>query len=292
MTRSIVLAIGMPLCCATASAESITSNGTIVVDASKSGGVWWFPQGKDGFDPDQHHQGKPIADYLHSAGWDVVEIARGEDVTNRLSGAAIVIRTGVFFEYRDSEVRAYRDFVASGGSLLLLQGFVRDENLGKDKVASAFGIEFSGMVRSAKIERWTGHVIGEDLDLVPYQIGSVVTRSPVSTIPIAFLSNDRLVMGAIEVGNGKVIFASAVLPLLPVPQPFTERVIRELTTRSKVDSVAMPKIACSTNCCADSNPCVRSRYCPPKNCGRSSHCVSRRPVGWRPLRYRRIGNCR
>ena len=34
----------------------------VLVDASKDGGVWWFPQGGS-FDPDAYHQGKPLADY-------------------------------------------------------------------------------------------------------------------------------------------------------------------------------------------------------------------------------------
>ena len=78
-------------------ADDAKAAGRIVVDASKCGGVWWFPQGKNGFDPTKDHQGKRLADDLKSSGWEVEEIARGEDVTARLNGADIVIHSATKF---------------------------------------------------------------------------------------------------------------------------------------------------------------------------------------------------
>jgi hypothetical protein len=204
------------------------SPGRIVIDASKDGGVWWFPQGENGFDPTKLHQGNQFADYLKSTGWQVEEIARGADITDRLKGATIVVRASLFGEYRASEVRAYRDYVTNGGSVLLLRGFVRDGRGNSDAVATAFGIKFSSTVRARFITRWAKHPLVENLDLLPYNIGSVVTQSPEGSVHLAYLNDDRPVMGLLSLGEGKVIYLSTILPLLNVPQPFTERVIQEL----------------------------------------------------------------
>ena len=200
----------------------------IVVDASKDGGVWWFPQGENGFDPTKDHQGKRLADYLKSCGWTVEEIARDEDITARLTGATLVIRASLYGKYQPSDVRAYREYVADGGNVLLLRGFVRDGAENHDLVAREFGVVFSNTVRTESITRWAKHSLTMDLDLLPYNIGSVVTESPKATVPLAYLDKNRLVMGIVERGKGKVLFMSTILPLLKVPQPFVERVLNEL----------------------------------------------------------------
>ena len=55
----------------------------ILVDASKDGGVWWFPQGA-GFSEDADHQGQAFANYLRSLGFHVDELPRGEIITDQL----------------------------------------------------------------------------------------------------------------------------------------------------------------------------------------------------------------
>lgn len=49
----------------------------VLVDASKDGGVWWFPQA-DSFDPGEGHQGKALADHLRRLGYEVTELGRDE----------------------------------------------------------------------------------------------------------------------------------------------------------------------------------------------------------------------
>ena len=123
--------------------------GKIVIDASKDGGVWWFPQAGGHLDPARQHQGKRLADYLKSSGWDVDEVARGADVTGRLAGATIVIRANFAGSYLPSEVDAYRDFVTNGGGVVLLRGLVRPGEDDNDAVACAFGVRFSESVHGA-----------------------------------------------------------------------------------------------------------------------------------------------
>src|SRR3954453_17646048 len=50
---------------------------TILVDASKDGGTWWFPQAPPFFSDLADHQGKAIADYLRSVGYQIDELPRG-----------------------------------------------------------------------------------------------------------------------------------------------------------------------------------------------------------------------
>ncbi|MHB1306881.1 MAG: hypothetical protein ACYC23_07355 [Limisphaerales bacterium] len=59
----------------------------VPVEASKDGGLWWFPQAPPAFDPRQPHQGKPLADAMRARGRAVTELPRGEVVTgDRLKG--------------------------------------------------------------------------------------------------------------------------------------------------------------------------------------------------------------
>lgn len=82
------------------------ASGRILVDASHDGGVWWFPQAGT-FYSDSAHQGKELADYLRSLGYEVTEVPRGWEVTDSLlSSFTMVIRTGEWGSYRDSELDA------------------------------------------------------------------------------------------------------------------------------------------------------------------------------------------
>ena len=104
----------------------------VLIDASKDGGLWWFPQSNT-FDPAKHHQGKPLADFMRSKGWQVVELPRGEVITfEKLRRVEVVVRPPAYFPYSVSEVEAYRDSVIAGTRLLLMGGSVS----GSDPVAA------------------------------------------------------------------------------------------------------------------------------------------------------------
>lgn len=233
MIRLCLLLTCMSLAQSVLSAEGATAIGKIVVDASKDGGVWTYPQPRGSFDPTKDHQGKALADYLRSQGWDLEEIPPGEDITERLNGATVVIRTSAFFtfDYKESEVRAYRDYVAGGGNVLLVHGFVRNGSSNVDKIAKEFGIVFSKSVTAATIRRWAQHPLTKDLDLMPYKVGSVVTESPIQTVPLAYLDDDQIVMGIVKIGKGKVIFLSTTSPLLAGQRLFIKRVLGEFASK-------------------------------------------------------------
>lgn len=196
----------------------------VVIDASHDGGAWWFPQGPE-FDPLRPHQGSVLAEYLKRRGWEVVEVPRGAEIANQFRNAAIVVRMNRFEGYETSEVAAYRSFVGNGGRLLLVQGYVRDGEAENDAVARRFGVRFEGMISEPTMR---GYASMRGVDDVVFQIGSIVVKYPKSTRPLAYLGNDRLVMGTFRHGRGRVIFLSSVAPILRVPQPLTRRLFDEL----------------------------------------------------------------
>ena len=81
---------------------------SILVDASRDGGGWWFPQTPSLCDPDAHHQGKALADYLKSLGFTVTELCQGEMITPELLAPFdIIVQAGCW--HSQSVVIAYQD---------------------------------------------------------------------------------------------------------------------------------------------------------------------------------------
>jgi hypothetical protein len=178
----------------------------VLVDASKDGGLWWFPQGRGNtFDPKEKHQGKPLADFIRSKGWEVVELGRGEVITvDRLRDFDLVIRPPVFFDYAAEEVVAYRDSVMGGTRLLLLGSSGTNDSL-----AAIFGLRFDSQNRFASVRQWIPHPLtvnmaGNDL---PW---ASVSESPSSAVLLAWLNqgegNSRPVLGYLPYGSGYVVF--------------------------------------------------------------------------------------
>ena len=93
----------------------------VLVDASKDGGLWWFPQGEGGiFDPRQPHQGKPLADLLRRQQWEVVELPRGDVITaEKLRDFDLIIKPPAYFSYTADEAMAYLNSIVAGACCCL-----------------------------------------------------------------------------------------------------------------------------------------------------------------------------
>lgn len=104
---------------------STESDGTvypseIVINASKDGGVWWFPQEID-CDTSVVHQGKGLVDYLKSEGFLVYESCRQENINlNEFPNMKLLIVAGSYFPYNYAESKKIADYVKNGGKLMLL----------------------------------------------------------------------------------------------------------------------------------------------------------------------------
>jgi hypothetical protein len=100
----------------------LSADSSILVDASKDGGVWWFPQSSEtGFSETKFHQGQALAEYIRSLGYRVDELPRGAIITNALlEKYSRIIRAAVFFPYTDDEIAAYKNFLDRPGAIMLL----------------------------------------------------------------------------------------------------------------------------------------------------------------------------
>jgi hypothetical protein len=195
----------------------------ILVDASRDGGVWWFPQAGP-FDPDTYHQGSPLVTYLRGKGHQVNELGRPTTITpSLLQPYAIVIRAGEFGAYTAEEIAAYRQYVDGGGRVLLLADHMRYAP--PDDLALGFGLMFVGVTQGGNVlEFRAGHPITDGLGSLAYGVGSALVSAPASAELLGSLDstsfvdlNDNglrdanepvapLVFGAMAFGSGRVVF--------------------------------------------------------------------------------------
>ena len=173
----------------------------ILVDASKDGGVWWFPQGTgDVFSADADHQGKALADYLRNMGYQVDELPRGVVITDSLlSKYSRIIRAPAFFPYTDAEIDAYDNFLKRPGSLMLLQDHLMYTT--NDKLSEHLGIEFAGVVSGA-VTGYVANQITDGVSDLPYIAGSIITNA--STNPAITILGSLDSTSFLDVNNNGV----------------------------------------------------------------------------------------
>ena len=219
-----------------------TARGRILVDASRDGGVWWFPQ-YPSFDPALPHQGLALADYLRSLDYDVDVLPRPQLVTSELLGGYdLVIRANGFGRYAASEIQAYGDYVSGGGRLLLLGDHMRYAP--PDSLASSFGITFAGVTRGDNLlDDFAAHPITQDVVPLYYMVGSAIVGLPGEAQALGRLSaasyvdlNDNsaqdanegsapVVLAALSFGNGRVVVFGDTNLWQQVPQPLVGNVL-------------------------------------------------------------------
>jgi hypothetical protein len=214
----------------------------VLVDASRDGGVWWFPQ-TVWFDPTRPHQGKGLADHLRSHGYLVDELSRTSNIISALSQPYdIVIRAGGGGSYTTEEISAYQKYVNTGGRLLLLAD--HSAHAPSDGVAESFGIQFGGVTRGTnRLTRYAPHPITTGAGSLFYNGGSAVLGySPLARIvgnlsPTTYLDlNNNGVqdagepiapnaLGVMGRGTGRIVFCGDVNLWEMLPQPLLNNVL-------------------------------------------------------------------
>jgi len=214
----------------------------VLIDSSRDGGVWWFPQAGP-FDPSLAHQGKAFADYLRSLGRGVDELPRPHVITPELlQDYALVIRTVGFGSYSTAEINAYTNYVQNGGRLLLLA-----DHSANDALASSFGLQFEGITRGEnKLNNYVAHPITQGVGELSYIAGSALTSYPgtaqiigqLSNLSYLDLNNNSIqdpgelsgpdVLGLMDFGNGRIVFCGDTNMWQSVPQPLTDNVLQWL----------------------------------------------------------------
>lgn len=225
--------------------EEIIDEKTILIDASHDGGTWWFPQSStDGFNPSQEHQGKPLADYLRSLGYDVRELGSGTNVTwSLLSKYNKVIRAGKYGGYSATELQAYDKYIERGSSLILIGEFLRQGQV--DELAENLGIKFRGKA-DGTVTSFADHAITSDSGPIRYIAGSVVTNAEenkdieiLGWLPedtrVDYMgrkssgdpvNNGIPVMGILHHPNARIFFTGELNGMEQVPRPFTENLVK------------------------------------------------------------------
>jgi hypothetical protein len=218
----------------------ITENHAILIDASKDGGPWWFPQSAfSGFSENQPHQGRALANYLRGLGFVVDELPIGAVITPQLlMRYTNVIRPDGFYNYTAAEVAAYDSFLSQPhASLLLMNDHMK--NTSNDRLSIHLGVDFAG----AAFGTITGirpHVITQGVTSVPYNAGCAIVNHHTNNIIIlgsldanafADINNSGTydagdiiapdVMGILKHPTGKIFLLADVNGLETVPQPFT-----------------------------------------------------------------------
>lgn len=230
ITCSLLMGAGMLFLSSPTSLSAQDTKIKIVVDASRDGGTWWFPQEKKEFNPSKPHKGKFLADYLRTRCQEMLEIAPGEIVVDQFKEASLVVRFNSYGPpYQAEEVAAYKNYVEKGGKLLLVYGAPLKGST--DAVADELGIKFGQAAQTPFIKKWANTPLTTGLKDVPFMTGSVISGFPASATQLATMANGQSIFGMATVGTGKIIYLGSFAPLLGVSQPFTERVISELLAK-------------------------------------------------------------
>lgn len=215
----------------------------ILVDASRDGGVWWFPQAGP-FDKAAPHQGKALADHLRSLGHKVDELPRPTTITAKLLGGYdLVIRAAGVGGYQASEITAYQGYAKGGGAILLLA-----EHGSSDGLASGFGLKFTGTTRGANLlNNFTPHPITQGVGPLQYKVGGGLIQKPATAQVLGKLSAQSFldldgdgvkdpgeisapaVLGAMTFGQGRIVFCGDTNLWQAVPQPLTKNTVKWLT---------------------------------------------------------------
>jgi hypothetical protein len=207
----------------------------ILVDASKDGGGWWFPQGPStGFNAEANHQGKPLADYLRSLGHSVDELPRGATITTELlSKYTIVIRATAFFNYTTEELAAYETFLSRSSSLFLISDHL--QHTVNDRLSAQLGLMFEGAYWGP-ITSFQLHPVTTGVNSHNFIAGSVIRNWNPSKITVLGSINlqsgdEGTMLGAMGIVNhptSKIFFIGDINGIEQVPQPFTSNIVRWL----------------------------------------------------------------
>ena len=220
------LAVLLPAYATVAAQNDPAKSPRVLIDASKCGGLWWFPQGPT-FDPAKPHQGKALADFMRFKGWEVTEVPRGEVITvDKLRNADIVIRPPAYFSYSLDEIIAYHESVRAGTRLLLI-----GDGKNIDSVAQYFGLRFEPRSRFAPVRRWIPHPFTYNIDSFS-TAWTPISETPPAAVVLAWLSreedNPRPALGYIPYGNGYVVFMSQSLVAPGPSSAFSSSLINSL----------------------------------------------------------------
>jgi hypothetical protein len=209
---------------------NITSNkGSILIDASRDGGGWWFPQAPPVFDATKDHQGTKLAVYLHNLGYKVVELGRGTVITKQiLEGNVLVVRAVGFGNYTADELPAYDEYLKGNHALFLINDYLRGSN---DNLAESLGLKFRGEYEGT-LTLNSSHPITQGTSSLPFIAGSLIFNPDKSKITVLGEFKDGQTsgvgMGILAHPTCKIFFIGDINGLENAPQPLTRNIFNWL----------------------------------------------------------------
>jgi hypothetical protein len=207
---------------------------TILIDATRDGGLWWYPQGGT-FNPNAWHQGAVLADYLRSFGFTVKELPRGAIVSwDEIKNYKNIIRAGNFGNYTMQELLAYDSFLTRSSSLLLIADHLA--NSSNDNLSQHLGLAFTGSY-TGTITPINNHMIITGVNTIPYIAGSVIMQPDGDRMTILGNVNTTdptvsyAAMGILHHPSSKIFFIGDGNGLQQLPQPFAQNLVKWLFNR-------------------------------------------------------------
>jgi hypothetical protein len=199
--------------------SALAGSSRVVIDASRDGGAWWFPQAGP-FSQDAPHQGQALAEYFRSRGFAVDELGRGTILTDEVFlGARAVIRTSGFGHYSAAELEAYRRFLSCPATLVLLA-----ERSSGDQLAELLGLTFPDLAFGT-ITDFVHHPLTQGVTTLPLFGGTTLAAEYPSTVQILARFGGLPIMGVVHGQAARVLFLGDVNSLETVPQPFVDNLI-------------------------------------------------------------------
>lgn len=205
---------------------------SVLVDATRDGGVWWFPQSHaTGFNADSAHQGRALTNHLRGLGYTVTELGRGATLPiDSLRTYAVVIRAGYYFDahynpgYSAGDLAAYSAYLACPRTLVLLSDHL--QNGRRDALADSLGIPLSGISPATIITDFTAHALTAGVDSVRWGVGSFLESGASSAVQvIGRLPTGEAVMGVLAKGDARIFWMGDTNGMEWMPQPFLQNLI-------------------------------------------------------------------
>jgi hypothetical protein len=217
-------------------AGTIKDEKAILVDASRDGGVWWFPQSPStGFSEKEDHQGKGLADHLRKLGYKVDELPRGAIITTSfLRKYSKVIRAAAFSNYSPDEITAYESFLNESSSLLLMSDHLA--NTVNDQLSDRLGLNFEGVHMGPAITNFQTHPVTAGVTSLPFIAGSYIRNWDPSKIKVlgtltVYSGASAITVGAMGVVHHKssrIFFIGDSNCIETLPEPFTSNLVNWL----------------------------------------------------------------
>jgi hypothetical protein len=214
------------------SANPEKSCSRILIDASRDGGVWWFPQGTP-FNKDANHQGLAFEKVMTELGFEVEVLPRGAVITDDLlKEYSVIFRANAFGNYLPSEIEAYKNALDRGIILLLFSDHQTNTKGMVDGVANLAGVRFNDTLKG-NITNFSTHQLTQGLSNLPYGVGSYIDLTQnVNFTSLATLEG-KPVMGLITHPQSSILVMGDTNTIEFNTRPLTDNVVAWINANCK-----------------------------------------------------------